>query len=310
MTRDRADARKGLVVDAAGADLGAYRRAAVEAAEAAGRLVRDSFDGAFTVEPKGAAGDVVTSLDKEAEKLITGRLRLAFPSHDIVSEESGASCEQGSRWTWLVDPLDGSNNIVVGLPIVAIGLTLCRDDRPVVGVIHEPLVGRTWSAEQGAGAWRGAGKPLRRRPGNARHPVVVWTQGYGVRSTDQVATAVRLGLAGYARRVLELWAPLCGWAMLARGDVEAIVGYRIGELDLHGGALIASMTGIEIREFDGRPFDLRFNGLGESRSLVAAAPERMPEVLAVVSRALSEGSRAPSGPAVRPGSARPSGGPR
>jgi myo-inositol-1(or 4)-monophosphatase len=274
-------------VDAAGPDLGTYRRAAVEAAEAAGRLVSGSLGGAFTVEPKGTAGDVVTSLDKEAEKLITGRLRLAFPSHEIVSEESGALCEHGSPWTWLVDPLDGSNNLVVGLPIVAIGLTLCHDARPVVGVIHEPLVGRTWSAELGAGAWQGADKPLHRQPGNAQHPVVVWTQGYGVTSKDLTATALRLGLAGYARRVLELWAPLCGWAMLARGDVEAIVGYRIGELDLHGGALIASMTGIEIRDFDGRPFDSRFYGLAESRSLVAASPERMPEVLELVSRAFS-----------------------
>lgn len=283
MRRDRVDARKGLVVGDAGLDLGTYRRAAIEAAEAAGRLVRESFNGTITVEPKGTTGDVVTSLDREAEELITGRLRLAFPSHNIVSEESGASPEKDSAWTWLIDPLDGSNNIVVGLPIVAIGLALCRDDRPVVAVVHEPLVGRTWSAERGAGAWQGADKPLRRRSANARRPVVAWTQGYGVSSTDRTAAAVRKGLTSYARRVLELWAPLCGWAMLARGDIEAIVGYQIGEIDLHAGALIASMTGIEIRDFDGRPFDLRFSGLAESRNLVAAAPERMPEVLELAS---------------------------
>jgi myo-inositol-1(or 4)-monophosphatase len=287
MSRDPADAREGLVVDAFGLELGIYRRAAVEAAEAAGRVVRDSFSGPITGEPKGATGDVVTSLDKESEKLITGRLRLSFPSHNIVSEESGASCEQDSAWTWLIDPLDGSNNIVVGLPIVAIGLALCHDDRPVVGVIHEPLVGRTWSAERGAGAWQAADKPLQRRPANSEYPVVAWTQGYGVTSKDRTAAAVRLGLTSYARRVLELWAPLCGWAMLARGDIEAIVGYQIGELDLHAGALIASMTGIEIRDFDGRPFDLRFSGLTESRNLVAAVPERMPEVLELASRAHS-----------------------
>lgn len=252
-------------------------------AEAAGQLVRDSFGGTITVEPKGTAGDMVTSLDKEAENLITRRLRLAFPSHSIVSEESGASYVQDSKWTWLVDPLDGSNNVVMGLPIVAIGLALCHDDRPVVGVVHEPLVGRTLSAERGASAWQAADQPLQRRPATAGRPVVAWTQGYGVTSEDQTATAVRQRLSRYARRVLELWAPLCGWAMLARGDIEAIVGYRIGELDLHAGALIASMTGIEIRDFNGSPFDLRFSGLAESRSLIAAVPERMPEVLELAS---------------------------
>jgi myo-inositol-1(or 4)-monophosphatase len=282
MSYDRADAREARVVDAAGLDLGIYRRGAVDAAEAAGRLVRGSFSSAIAVEPKGTEGDVVTSLDKEAERLITDRLRLSFPSHNIVSEESGALYEQDSPWTWLVDPLDGSNNIVVGLPIVAIGLALCHGDLPVVGVVHEPLVGRTCSAERGVGAWQGTDQPLQRRSAIARRPIVVWTQGYGVRADDHTATSLRLGLTGYARRVLELWAPLCGWAMLARGDIEAIVGYRVGELDLHAGALIASMTGIEIRDFDGRPFDPRFSGLTESRSLVAAVPERMSEVLELI----------------------------
>jgi myo-inositol-1(or 4)-monophosphatase len=72
--------------------------------------------------------------------------------------------------------------------------------------------------------------------------------------------------------------------MLARGDIEGIVGYRIGELDLHAGALIASMTGIEIRAFDGTPFNTRFCGFEENRSLVAAAPERIDELLSLISQ--------------------------
>lgn len=274
-------------MDTAGLDLEIYRRTAIKAAEAAGRLVRDSFNGTIAVELKGTAGDVVTSLDKEAEQLIIDWLRRAFPSHSIISEESGASPAQGSPWTWLVDPLDGSNNIAVGLPIAAIGLALCHNNRPVVGVVHEPLVGRTWSADVGGGAWQTTDRPLQRRPALSSRPVVSWIQGYRVTSEDHSAMAVRWSLTRYARRVLELWAPLCGWAMLARGDIEAIVGYRIGELDLHAGALIASRAGIEIRDFDGNPFDLRFGGLAESRNLIAAAPERIPELLDLVRKAVT-----------------------
>lgn len=264
-------------------DLSMYRKVAVAAAEEAGQLVRRGFGDAFTAQSKGTAGDVVTSLDMAAEALIVDRLHKAFPSHGIVSEESGRAFEMSSPWTWLVDPLDGSNNIVVGLPIVSIGLTLCYDNQPLVGVIHEPFVSRTLSAVRGSGAWQAGDQPLWRRPAARRKPVVAWTQGYGITCGDLTAASLRSALNDYAGRVLALWAPLCAWAMLARGDIEGIVGYRVGELDLHAGAIIASVTGVRIRSLDGTPFDRRFGGLAENRSLVAAIPERIDELLNLVS---------------------------
>jgi myo-inositol-1(or 4)-monophosphatase len=266
-------------------DLAVYRKVAVDIAEEVGQLVRSRFNTAISWQNKGKAGDVVTSLDLEAERLIIDRLHDAFPSHRIISEESGTARESSGPWTWLVDPLDGSNNIVIGLPVVAIGLTLCHDNRPMVGVVHEPFISGTWSAVQGIGAWRAGDMPLLRQSDAHRQPVLAWTQGYGISAHDQTASALRSALKDdYARRLLELWAPLCAWSMLARGHIEGMVAYRAGELDLHAGALIASMTGVEIRAFDGTPFEIRFEGLTENRSFVAAIPERIDELLELVSR--------------------------
>lgn len=270
-------------MNAAQSDLAACRRYAIDTAEAAGRLVRGGFDSAISSASKGTGGDIVTSLDLAAEQLIVNRLHEAFPSHRIVSEESGTAWESNGPWTWLVDPLDGSNNIVVGLPVVAIGLTLCHESHPIVGVVHEPFVSRTSSAVQGTGAWRTDDRPLLRQSNTSRQPVIAWTQGHCISARDRTASALRMALREYARRVLELWAPLCAWTMLARGDIEGIIGYRIGELDLHAGALIAGMTGIEIRAFDGTPFDTRFESLDENRRLVASTPERIGDLLDLVS---------------------------
>jgi myo-inositol-1(or 4)-monophosphatase len=273
-------------MNVANLDLAVYREIAIDVAEEAGRIIRGGFGEAIAVDAKGQTGDVVTSLDKAAEGLIVERLQAAFPGHRIVSEEAGSvdGPSGAGPWTWLVDPLDGTNNIVVGLPVATVGLALCYEGRPAVGVVHEPFVRRTWSAELGGGAWQAGEQPLLRRPPGERKPVVAWSQGYRVTADDRTALALRAALTRYARRVLELWAPLCCWAMLARGDIDGIVGYQVGELDLHAGALIASMTGVEIRGFDGRPFDLRFRGLAEDRCLVAAPPERMDELLAIASR--------------------------
>lgn len=263
--------------------LGDYRKFAVDTAEAAGQLIRSGFRKGIDWRASKAPSDVVTSLDLAAEALIINRVQSAYPAHTIISEESGIIGSFRAPWTWLIDPLDGSNNIDVGMPVVAIGLTLCYESNPLVGVVHEPFVSRTWSAVSGRGAWQTDDQPLLRRSKTGGQPVIAWTQGYGISVGDHRASRLRLVLKGYARRVLELWAPLCAWAMLARGDIEGIVAYRVGELDLHGGALIASTMGVEIRDFDGSPFDTRFSGLAESRSLVAATSDRIYELLDLVS---------------------------
>ncbi|MEU7985355.1 inositol monophosphatase family protein [Streptosporangium canum] len=85
--------------------------------------------------------------------------------------------------------------------------------------------------------------------------MLAWIQGYGVRRGDAVACALKAGLDRRARRVLRLWAPLLAWVMLARGDIDGIIGYRTGIVDLPGGLLIAREAGAVVSAFDGTPFD-------------------------------------------------------
>ncbi|GAA3147586.1 hypothetical protein GCM10020001_083610 [Nonomuraea salmonea] len=85
-----------------------------------------------------------------------------------------------------------------------------------------------------------------------------------------------------ARRVLQLWTPLLSWAMLARGDIDGIVGYRTGVVDLPAGALLAQEAGIEIRALDGGPYDECVRGAADVRSYVAAHPRALPGLLALL----------------------------
>ncbi|WP_328957904.1 inositol monophosphatase [Kitasatospora purpeofusca] len=258
-------------------------RVAVEAAEAAGALLRSRFLDAFRVDTKGTDGDVVTELDLLAEELVTRRLAGRFPADRIRAEEGGeVAGPPGSRRTWLVDPLDGSNNVVVGLPAYVVGIALCVDDEPVLGVVHDPVAGRTWRAVRGAGAY-GPGGRLRLpvRPSGAGRPVLGWTQGHGV-GGDPVARALKDGLEGGARRVLQLWAPLLTWALLAGGLIDGFVGYRAEEIDLPAGCLLATEAGVEVRGLDGGPFSPRTGQPETARSFVAGRPELLPYLLDLV----------------------------
>jgi myo-inositol-1(or 4)-monophosphatase len=263
-------------------DLCHARQVAVEAARAAGRLLSGAAAGPLGARAKDASGDLVTDLDLAAEALILRRLGAAFPTHRIISEEAGVCGAAESSHTWLVDPLDGTNNLAIGLSDYVVGIALCERGRPVVGVVHEPVTGHTWSAVRGLGA-RDDGGDLRRRPGPpGRRPVLAWTQGHGVARDDSTARALRLVLDSAARRVLQLWAPLLSWVMLARGDIDGFVGYRPEGVDLPAGMLLAREAGVAVRALDGGEYDDRIGLPETARSFVAGRPRIVDRLVKLV----------------------------
>lgn len=260
------------------------RRVAVEAAEAAGAVVREGTRSAIGIRAKGCAGDVVTDLDLAAEKILLDRILTEFPDHQVIAEESGL--HGSGDWLWLVDPLDGTNNVAIGLPTYVVGVALCFRGRPLLGVVHDPVSAQTWSALRGSGASGPGGQALAPPYRPAPHgPVVAWTQGYGVARDDPTSMALKMTLGVRARRVLQLWAPLLGWVMLARGDIDGVIGYRAAAVDLPAGALIAQEAGLAIRSLRGGAFDEDFNAPDRDRSFVAARPELIGSLLDIVAEA-------------------------
>jgi myo-inositol-1(or 4)-monophosphatase len=261
-------------------DVHQARRLAVDSAEAAGRLLLRGAGEPIEVHAKGRSGDVVTNLDLAAERLIVERIRDSYPDHKIIAEESGASGID-AEWTWLIDPLDGTNNIAIGLRDYVVGIALCRLRTPLVAVIRDPVSGQTWSAVRGegtrcgqqdiddTGAKRRADRPL----------VLAWTQGHEVARDDSAARALKLVMEASAHRVLQLWAPLMSWMMLARGDIDGIIGYRPESVDLPAGALIAVEAGMSVVHLDGTGFDDRIGRPAASRSFIAGPPHQISVLL-------------------------------
>jgi len=273
-------------------DLAAARAFAVAAAQDAGALLRDRPREDVRARVKTDDGDIVTDLDLAAEKLITGRIQAEYPGHRIIAEEAGllgAAAGDGGGpgdCTWLVDPLDGTNNLAIGLPVFVVGIAMCQGDVPVLCVVHDPVQQQTWSAVRDGGAWGPRGRLPQPPCRAAEHgPVLAWTQGHAVARDDPAAQALKLVLNSAARRVLQLWAPLVSWVMLARGDIDGIVGYRAEAVDLPAGALIAAEAGLAVCDLAGRPFDARIGRQAEDRSFVAAHPANVGRLTALVSAA-------------------------
>lgn len=104
-----------------------------------------------------ADGTWVTEADWAVEAQIRLRIARTFPDHNVLGEEEGLTgagggpARQGAP-TWVIDPIDGTNNYIAGIPIWATLVGLQIDGESVVGVAHAPALGETYDAARGAGA--------------------------------------------------------------------------------------------------------------------------------------------------------------
>jgi myo-inositol-1(or 4)-monophosphatase len=122
----------------------------IDLAYRAGALLRAGLERARQIELKSEA-EVVTDVDRASEALIVAAIRAQFPDHRVVAEEGGG-VEGSSRYTWLIDPLDGTNNYAHAFPFFSVSLALLEDDQPLLGVVYDPLRDELFAAQRGGGA--------------------------------------------------------------------------------------------------------------------------------------------------------------
>ena len=130
-------------------------QAAVDAALSASVCIRKYFGSAdFGLRAK-QDGSPVTLADQEAEAEIRRHLLAAAETFDILGEEEGLS-GTGTRYRWNVDPIDGTRSFVRGIPLFGsmIALQDMQDGHAVLGVIHLPMLGVTYSGAKALGAMR------------------------------------------------------------------------------------------------------------------------------------------------------------
>jgi fructose-1,6-bisphosphatase/inositol monophosphatase family enzyme len=101
---------------------------ASQAAEEAGSLLLKHVHGQLKLGYKEGRANLVTDIDVAAEKSIMAVLQREYPDFGIISEESPAIATD-SPYTWVIDPLDGTNNYVHGVPLFSVVIGLCRGDR-------------------------------------------------------------------------------------------------------------------------------------------------------------------------------------
>ncbi|HEY2614705.1 MAG TPA: inositol monophosphatase family protein [Chthoniobacterales bacterium] len=135
-----------------------YLDAAVDAANAAGELLRRNFQQPLRIN-SSEAHDIKLEIDVRTQTLITESLLKKFPEHALYGEE-GIVGDQASDHQWVVDPLDGTVNYFYGIPHFCVSIALRYKGEIIVGVIYDPMREEIWTAQKGAKPTLN-GKPFR-----------------------------------------------------------------------------------------------------------------------------------------------------
>lgn len=133
-------------------DLQTALRTAEEAAREAGNAILKYYKKNYTARDK-SPDNPVTSADTDADRILKDRLGRAFPDFGWLSEESADSPDRLSRTTlWVVDPLDGTRDFILGTDEFAVSVGLVREGAPVLGIIYIPPLDLLYAAAKGHGA--------------------------------------------------------------------------------------------------------------------------------------------------------------
>ncbi|CAN5306829.1 inositol monophosphatase family protein [soil metagenome] len=119
--------------------------------EAGAAVLRHYFNGTFTVSHKSGINDLVTEADHASEKAIFEVIREQFPTHYLLSEESG-EIAQDSNYKWIIDPIDGTINFANGIPICCISIGIEEDGKMIMGAVYNPFMNELFFAQGGYGA--------------------------------------------------------------------------------------------------------------------------------------------------------------
>ncbi|MEE9317725.1 MAG: inositol monophosphatase family protein [Rhodospirillales bacterium] len=121
--------------------------------KAAKGLVRDFGEIENLQVSKKGTGDFVSAADRKAEETLVAELTKARPGYGFLLEEGGAIEGSDTSNRWIIDPLDGTTNLLHGIPHFSISIALERDGELNAGVIYEPVWDQMFIAEKGQGAY-------------------------------------------------------------------------------------------------------------------------------------------------------------
>jgi len=209
------------------------------------------------VEVKGKA-NFVSYVDKQAEKLIVDELQKLLPGSGFIAEE-GTGINNGEKYKWIIDPLDGTTNFIHGIPPFAVSIALMEDEEIVVGVVYEITQDECFYAWKGSKAYLN-GDEIKVSKASTTNDALIAT-GFPYSAFERLESYVESMryFMVHSHGLRRLGSAATDMAYVAAGRFEAFYEHGLKPWDVAAGTIILRQAGGIVSDFNGGDKFL-FNG--------------------------------------------------
>ncbi|WP_276356662.1 inositol monophosphatase family protein [Cohnella caldifontis] len=255
-----------------------FTAVAINCAAKAGEWVK-SRSGNFTqLDQKFSQHDLVTEVDKGAERLIRNLIATHFPHHSFLGEEgvepgpeaSARALESAAdaEYLWIVDPIDGTTNYVHGFPFYCVSIALAHHGQVIVGVIYDPVRDELFLAERGKGAYVHGRKMKVSEDGELSRSLIAT----GLPADHLQALPANLkGIQSLAPKVRNLrvaGSAALHLAYVAAGRLSGFWEVGLNAWDIAAGSLLVEESGGTITDMNGEPYHLGVRNVAASNGRI------------------------------------------
>ena len=220
------------------------------------------------LEQRATAKEAATKYDKMSDELIISHIQTAYPSHSLLTEESG-SIKGDADWLWIVDSLDGTGNFANSNPMFAVCIALMHKDRLYLGSVYAPAIDEFYFALKGGGAYLNGKKIAVSTVSEPEGSYFLYCEGG---SKDRKRTGSTLDkVYPCVKDIRKLGSAGLETAWVAAASVEAYYTTDIDPWDVAAGVLLVEEAGGKVTDFSGNPWQPQKADLVFSNGLVHQA---------------------------------------
>jgi myo-inositol-1(or 4)-monophosphatase len=230
-----------------------YLQIAIDAARDAGRFLVESVGKVKQIETKkGEIRNLVSEIDRGAEKMIIRRIRERFPHHEFLAEESGGSLGPAD-FRWIIDPLDGTTNFLHAVPIFSVTLALERNGEVVSGVTYDPNRDELFTAEKGSGAFLNGERLQVTSQTDLIQSLLVTGFPYDIAGNPDHPAEHFTNFLHASQGIRRLGSAALDLAYVAAGRFDGFYEVALQPWDMAAGRLMVEEAGGTVSDFHGNP---------------------------------------------------------